>query len=234
MKSESVAKRKRSEQNTPVLMQGQPSGLPDPATTEDVVQGRSWWKTCCAGCCLGLIVLGVLVFVGFRLAWGSGPRSVTRIPDTFPSQLVLFRPEEVREIIYYPGADKGTATKLITGPLGWLESLIQSRGGSTTGTMQSIGGNIQSRLRQLEGRDTVAMRWENVNASRDEIIRHYAGALRQVGIPTPQMRRDPAGLFDEMTGKTSAISFSMLVDDDPAKTGIDSVSVVVEYLVPKQ
>jgi hypothetical protein len=205
----------------------------DESAMEEAVQGRSWWKTCCTGCCLGLIVLGVVIFFGFRLLWGSGPRTVTRIPDTFPTQLVLFRPEEVREIMYYPGADKGTATQLIAGPLAWLEQAISSAGGSASGTAQSIGGNVQSRLRQLEGRDTVAMRWENVNASRDEIIRHYAGALRQVGILSPQMRRDPAGLFDEMTGKTNNLSFSLLVDDDPAKTGIDHVSVVVEYAVSK-
>lgn len=204
-------------------------GLPDPATSDEVIEGRSWWKACCAGCCLGFIALFLGGFLMIRFMWGSGPKTVQELPPNFPSQFVVFRPEAAQEIVYYPGTSKTAATKIVTGPLSWLGQVFG--GGSATGSVQAVGGAINAQLRSLEGRDTVSIRWDNMQVSRDEVLRFYAGALRQVGIYNAQAN-DPKGTWDvHMKGANTALSFSLIMSDDPDRAGIDSMTIVVDYPV---
>jgi hypothetical protein len=210
-------------------MNRQPDPLFD-AAADEAAAGRPWWKVCCMSCCLGMVALVVAFVIGIRWLSGPGPRTVRTLPGSFPSSLVLFRPEEATEILHYPAASKRGATRLVTGPMQWVSNLI-SPGVATTSSPAAIRNAIGRTVERLEGRDTVAIRWEGLASSPDELLRFYTGALRQAGIGSPQARRDPSGTADELTGKNTTMSFSALITDDPITRGTDSITVVVEYVV---
>lgn len=207
-------------------MLGQPIGIPDPAVDDEVTDGRSWWKVCCLGCCLGFLVLFVLIVVGIRFLSGPGPKSVSGLPAGYPAVLV-FRPEEAAQILYYSGASKSSLSRLVATPVAWLVGL-SGGSSSSTGALASL----DMQLRGLQGRDTVTVQWENLNASRDEVLRFYTGALRQAGVSSPKTT-DPNGTWDvHMTGRNATLSFNLLIQDDPDKPAIDRLTVVTEYPVP--
>ena len=206
-------------------MSGQSFGDVKPLRTEEIEEGRPWWKVCCASCCLGFLAIFVLIFFGARLFWGSGPTTVKQLPDQFPAQLVIFRPEEAKEILYYPGKSKTAATKIVTVPLDWIANVI---GGSATSSVRTVGNAISAQVRRLEGRDSVTIRWEYLPVSRDEILRYYAGALRQAGLSS--QTTNPNGTWDvHLTGSNAIMAFDLIVSDDPGKVGIDAMVIVVDY-----
>lgn len=207
-------------------MLGQPVGVPDPAVDDEVTDGRSWWKVCCLGCCLGFLVLFVLIVGGIRLFSGAGPKPVSGLPKGYPPELV-FRPEQATEILYYAGASKGSLTRLIAAPISWIAGL----GGAQS---QGALAALDAQLGRLQGRDTVTIQWSNMNATRDDVLRFYAGALRQDGIVSPKTT-DPNGTWDvHMTGGNATLSFDLLIQDDPDKPGIDALTVVTEYPSPEK
>ena len=195
---------------------------------DDAAEGRSWWKICCTGCCLGIIVLVVLVVAGVRLFAGSGPQPVDRIPVTFPKQLPLYRVETADEMLYYPAAAKNAMTRIATAPLAWVSQFA-----NTDGSVGSVQNAIGAQLRRIEGRDTMVIQWRDLQTSREDLLRFYAGALQQAGLPPGKMRRDDAGLADELTSRSTTISFTLLLTDEPRQPGLDRVIIVVEYAVPE-
>jgi hypothetical protein len=206
-------------------MSGQPLTDVKPLRTEELEEGRSWWKVCCAGCCLGFVALGVVIFFGARLFWGSGPTRITRLPDQFPSQLALFRPEAAAEMLYYPGTSKTAATRIITGPLEWLGGLFPD---TATSSVRSVGSAIAAQARRLEGRDSITIRWEKLRASREDVLRFYAGALRGAGMSS--QATDPNGTWEvHLTGANASMTFDLLMSDDPDVIGIDTMVIAVDY-----
>lgn len=208
-------------------MPSQAWDTPSPSEADDAAEGRPWWKVCCVGCCLGIIALVVALVVGVRLFAGSGPRPVDRIPTTFPAQLPLYRVETADEILYYPAAAKNAMSRIATAPLSWVSHFFGS-----SGDVDSVQNAIGAQLRRIEGRDTVVIRWRKLQTSRDDLIRFYAGALQQAGMPPGQMRRDDGGLADELASRSATISFTLLITDEPLESGLDNVTLVVEYVVP--
>jgi hypothetical protein len=218
-------------------MSGQPIGIPNPSTSDEIEEGRSWWKVCCIGCCLGVLVIIVLLVGGIRFFMGPGPKVVSDIPVSFPSQLTLFRPElKPNEILYFSGSSKSQIARVATGPLNWFNGMANKSGAnfggtSASGSVQSLQQLLSSRLLSLEGFDTVALRWNNLDATPEEITRFYAGSLKQAGIFDPQMRVN--GGITELLGSNDRLKFSMLMVDTPEVPGVDSLSLVVEYPSPK-
>jgi hypothetical protein len=217
-------------------MSGQLLGIPNPSTSDEIEEGRSWWKVCCIGCCISFVVVIVLLFGGIRYFMGPGPKVVTQIPASFPSQLTLFRPELKRdEILFFPSSSKSQIARVVTAPLNWFSSMANksglSFGGmSASGSAQTLQQMFSSRLLSIEGFDTVAMRWSNVNSTPEDISRFYAGSLMQAGIPEPQMRVN--GGVTELIGSSDTLKFSLLIVDTPEVAGVDSISIVVEYPSP--
>jgi hypothetical protein len=228
-------------------MPGQPFDMPTPEAADEVAEGRSWWKVCCGGCCLGIIVLAFVAWAVVRAAAGPGPQSVKTLPESFPSSFTPFRAEEATAITYYPAASQSGVGKIVTGPLGWIARSMGNDTASSTG-LASVTNALTQQFRRLEGRDTVVVRWENLRATRtkagatpnntDPIV-FYAGQLRQSGIPA-LMRCDVAekdclanGTTIQMTGSNGSYNFSLLMTDDPAKAGVDHLTISLDYPVTK-
>jgi len=201
---------------------------PDP---DEVAEGRPWWKVCCGGCCIGIVVLFIVVPLVLHALFRSGPKHVEKIPENYPSELILFRPEEAVEILHYPAASKGAVARLVSAPLALIQRIPVPESVSSTTSAAQLSEAIRTELRRVEGRDTIAIRWSNVDATRDAVLRFYAGALKQAGMPPAQVRRDDATSIDEMLSQRNDLRFSLLLTDDASTKGVESVSVVVEYVV---
>lgn len=220
-------------------MPSQPLGIPNPATSDEVVEGRPWWKICCAGCCLGILAVIVLAFVSFRWLTGPGPERLMTLPDSFPKNFTLYRPEEAREIMYYPASEKGRMMRIVTGPYGWFKGLVGRApaatfgGYSATATTESLQRAIESQVSAYSDKDTVAVRWSGLQATPDDVLRFYAGSFMQVGI-NPQMRRDENAGLVELAGSSPRLRSSLLMVDDSKIAGIDSLTVIVEYQASKK
>jgi hypothetical protein len=204
---------------------------PDP---DQATEGRAWWKVCCTGCCLGVAALFVVIPLLLQFVFNAAPEKVARVPDSYPSQMLLFRPEEAAEILYYPAASKGKVARLLSGPLALIQRIPLPESMSSSTSADQIGRVIREELRRVEGRDTVAVRWSSLNATRDEVLRFYAGALKQAGMPQAQTRRDAAANLDELLSQRPDMRFSLLLTDDPSIRGVENVSVVVEYVVEQK
>lgn len=201
---------------------------PDP---EKLTEGRPWWKVCCGGCCIGVLVLFVVIPLFLQFVFRSAPKRVESLPESYPSQLVLFRPEDAVEILYYPAESKSQVTRVLSAPLALMRHVPVPDSVSSSTSAEQVGEAIQTELRRVEGRDTVAVRWANLDATRNDVLRFYAGALRQAGMPQAQVRRDEGTSIDELLSQRSDMRFSLLLVDDPDIQGVDSVTVVVEYVV---
>jgi hypothetical protein len=193
---------------------------PGQASADEAIEGRPWWKVCCVGC-LGLVILLLVgVFFLLRILPNAGPRSVRELPDDFPADLVLFRPEAAVEILYYPAEDKNRAFRYVTGPLS-----IFARGENA-----ELPKQIEQGLVGVKDFDTVTVHWVNLNAKKDDVLRFYAGAMIQAGIADPQMREQKDGNeLVEMLGLSERLNVKVFLNDDPETAVIDSVTVLVEY-----
>jgi hypothetical protein len=206
-------------------MPGQPIGVPNPAQSDEAAEGRSWWKVCCMGCCLGFVVIAMLLTFGLYFMSGPGPQTVKTLPSTYPKPLV-YLPERASQILYYPATSKNAAARIISGPVTWISSTF---GKSTTST--GIGGAISAQLNAASAMDTVSIRWENLNVSREEVLAFYAGALRQLGVYNP-VTTSPKDTWDvHMIGSGSRISFDLQISDDPGQPGIEMMTVKTAYPV---
>lgn len=210
-------------------MPSQYSGI-DP---DKVAEGRPWWKVCCTGCCLGIMVLFVLVPLTIRFVFQSGPTRVSGLPETFPSQLLLFRPEDAEEILYYPADSKQKTLAFIRAPITWISQWGTPESASSSVSVAQVGNAIQTEITRVEGRDTVAIRWANLDASRDELLDFYIGALKQAGMPFQRVIKEDLGTGTiEINSQRSDTRLSALITDDPATPLIvENVSVIVEYAV---
>lgn len=202
---------------------------PDP---DKVAEGRPWWKVCCVGCCLGFVVLFLAVPIAVRFLFQSGPTRVSALPESFPSQLLLFRPEDAKEILYYPVASKSKTLAFVRAPIAWISQWKTPESASSTASVAQVGNAIQHELKRAEGRNTVAVRWAELEASRDEVLTFYAGSLKQAGMPHQNVIKEDLGTGTiEINSQRGDMRFSLLMTDDRATPLIvESVSVVVEYL----
>lgn len=200
-------------------MSDQPMGIPNPATTEDVIEGRPWWKVCCIGCLFMAIVFVIAILIGLRLFTGStSPQTLRSLPASFPQGVVLFRPEQNDSIVYYPASSKNKNFGIITQSV----KLFGSEG-------DQLSTLLDTGLKSVKDTDTVTIHWSNMDAPADEIIRFYAGAMKQAGVGDPQMKQTSDATVRKMVGLTSRLSLQLLVVDLPDTETVDSITFVVEY-----
>lgn len=200
-------------------MDDQSRGAPDQATMEAAIVGRPWWKVCCMGCLAFIVISLISVYMAIRVFSGTGsPQKLDSLPASFPKDVVVYRPEEVDEIQYYPASSKNKNFNIITEP---LKALGQE--GSQLSKL------LDSGLKNIKDTDTVTIHWSNVDAPREDVIRFFAGAMKQAGIGNPQMKQTSDAAISNMIGLSADLSLKLLVIDRSETKAIDSMTFVVEY-----
>ncbi len=205
-------------------MQDQTAGSVKREAMDEVIEGRSWWKVCLIGCAI-LLAAGLITgFFLIRMFVGSTPKRITTLPEGFPANLVLYRPEDAKEIYFYPGEARGKVFRFMTAPVKFIASMV--------GKSDDLPDFVEEN--PIVNADTVSVLWTDIDATEDEALRFYAGSLRQLGVGSPEMRRSDNGETVEMIGSTETTSFSLVIVDDPNEEGIDTLTIIVEYPSPSE
>jgi hypothetical protein len=201
-------------------------GQQEPVTKEQVdsvIEGRSWWKVCLTGCAILLVAAFVAGFFLIRSFVGSTPKRISVLPDGFPQNLVLYRPEEAREILFYPGEARGKVFRFMTAPVKFIAGLV--------GKGDELPDFADKN--PIETSDTVSVLWTDMDATQDEVLRFYAGSLQQIGVEHPEMQKFNDGETVEMVGSTDTIVFSLVMVNDPKTPEVDTLTVIAEYPSPQ-
>jgi hypothetical protein len=203
---------------------------------DEVRAGRPWWKICCGGCFLFLFVL----IVGAAFLWrgaggGRGPQILTELPANFPPSISLYRLEEAQSIEYFSGGEKNRAFSALLSPLKMFGSVMVSTSNNTDGSasttaIQRLMDTSVSRIEQI---DTVTVRWNSLDVSRDEALRFYLESFQRNGF-TVDARREDATATDNVIARRDDITVQLMLQDVGDVPGIESLVIVVDYLNQNQ
>jgi len=142
-------------------------------------------RTCLTGCgCLVLLIIGIIIFV--RLALGSGPQTLKKVPDNFPNDIPIYDQDNTEKITFVSGKYKNRGIeiaaffpKIILSPL-FLTLNKNEQNTNDTGRIASVKNlwNIIS-APVSDHRDTVQIEWRSLDAEPSFIINYYKTELQK-------------------------------------------------------
>ncbi len=147
-------------------------------------------RACFTGCgCLVLVIIGIILFL--RLALGSGPQTLKKVPDNFPPDLLVlanYDENNIEQITFVSGKYKNRGIeiaaifpKIILSPL----FLTLNKGEQNTNEADRIT-SVKNLWRIIstpvsDHRDTVQVEWRNLGAAPSFIIGYFETELNKEG-----------------------------------------------------
>ena len=142
-------------------------------------------RTCFTGCgCLVLLIIAIIIFM--RLALGSGPETLKKLPDNFPSDMPIYDQENAEKITFVSGKYKNRGVeiaaifpKIILSPL--LLTMNKTEQGTADTSKFTSAKNLWSIISTpvSDHRDTVQVEWRHLDAEPSFIINYYKTELRK-------------------------------------------------------
>src|SRR3989344_1098046 len=142
-------------------------------------------RTCLTGCgCLVLLIIGIIIFV--RLALGSGPQTLKKVPDNFPNDIPIYDIDNNEQITFVSGKYKNRGIeiaaffpKIILSPL-FLTLNKNEQNTNDTGRIASVKNLWQIiSVPVSDHRDTVQIEWRSLDAEPSFIINYYKTELKK-------------------------------------------------------
>jgi hypothetical protein len=142
-------------------------------------------RTCLSGCgCLLLLIIGIIIFM--RLALGSGPQTLKKIPDNFPTDIPVYDENNIEQITFVSGKYKNRAIetaaifpKIILSPfLLTLNKNEQSVNNTDKlASVKNLWKIISAPV--SDHRDTIQIEWRNLDAAPSFITNYYKTELKK-------------------------------------------------------
>lgn len=142
-------------------------------------------RTCLSGCgCLILLIIGIIIFM--RLALGSGPQTLKKIPDNFPTNIPVYDENNIEQITFVSGKYKNRAIeiaaifpKIILSP--FLLTLNKNEQNTNDTNKMTSVTNLWKIISApvSDHRDTVQIEWRNLDATPSFIINYYKTELKK-------------------------------------------------------
>ncbi|MEK7131350.1 MAG: hypothetical protein AAB797_01260 [Patescibacteria group bacterium] len=142
-------------------------------------------RTCFTGCgCLVVLIIGITVFL--RLALGSGPQTLQKVPGNFPDDIPVYDEDNIEQITFVSGKYKNRGIeiaaffpKIILSPL-FLTLNKNEQDTNDAGKLASVK-NLWKIISApvSDHRDTAQIEWRNLNAEPSFIINYYKTELRK-------------------------------------------------------
>ncbi|TSC84759.1 MAG: Uncharacterized protein G01um101413_143 [Parcubacteria group bacterium Gr01-1014_13] len=140
-------------------------------------------RTCLTGCgCLVLLIIGIIIFM--RVALGSGPQTLKKLPDNFPNDIPVYDQDNIEKITFVSGKYKNRGIeiaaffpKIILSPL-FLTLNKNEQNTNDTDKIASVK-NLWSIISApvSDHRDTVQVEWSDLDAEPSFIINYYKTEL---------------------------------------------------------
>jgi hypothetical protein len=207
---------------------------PEPVVVSTEMRaGRPWWKICCGGCCLFLILAVAGGFLLWRgIGGGRGPVALSDLPSNFPPSITVYRLDQARSIEYFSGADKNKGFAALLSPLRYFGSVMmttapseQVESSSTNPLARFVDVNA-ARLGQV---DTLTIRWKSLVATSDEVLRFYREQFRRNEYLIDETRDEAAG-STLLVARRGDVTAQLLIQDVPDVAGLDSITLIIDYL----
>ena len=142
-------------------------------------------RTCFTGCgCLVVLIIGIIIFM--RLALGSGPQTLNKVPDNFPNDIPIYDADNTEQITFVSGKYKNRGIeiaaffpKIILSPL-FLTLNKDEQSTNDAGKLASVK-NLWKIISApvSDHRDTVQIEWRNLDADPSFIINYYKTELQK-------------------------------------------------------
>jgi len=196
-------------------MLGQPS-----ASVDREIEGRSFGTACLVAVAIAVLAFIAVGFLVVRAGIAPGPKMIRQIPQSFPSQFTLYRPERIYEMYTYPASAKRGIVALALGP---LRLLMKATG---KGDLPAV---FDSAVGAVTDRDTISFAWKDLDATTDDVLRFYAGSFKEVGLLNPYVRALEDRTAVEMIATSTHMNASLVIVDQPGTEALDTVTLVVDY-----
>ncbi len=185
------------------------------------IEGRAFWRACIIAAIVGAIAVVGVLFLFVRAGVAPGPKLVDRIPPAFPSQFILYRPEQIYEIYTYPASAKRSAASFALAPIRFI---LQATG------QGGLPAAFQGVVNTATDRDTTSFAWKDVASSTpEEIFEFYAGSFKEVGLANPYVRMLDDKSVIEMVATSTVLNASLVITDHPGAPTVDTVTLIVDY-----
>lgn len=191
-----------------------------------IIVGRPLWKTVLIIGAITFVSLFIVSYFAIRSFSSGGPKRISVLPESFPESFVVYRPEIVKEMYLYSAKDKAKPLALITAPLKMF--------GAKNPAMSQLSQKMEQGTKSYINYDTVTIVWKDVDASVDDVMRFFAGALIGAGVSDPQVRKTDDGTVYQMIGSGSLLEGDVLIVDRPDVDGVDSITCTIAYPAAKE
>jgi len=154
---------------------------------EELNKKRSGFGKACLTSCLFIILFIVGAIIAFRIFAGPGPQVLSKVPDNFPKDILVYDPDGINSITYISGKYKNRSMeiaalfpKVILSPL-----FISLDKNNTSGQQPNNSNTSFQNLWKIittpvgNSRNTVQIDWVNMDADAAFVVEHYKNELQK-------------------------------------------------------
>lgn len=192
-------------------------------------RGRPWFSICCIGCIVLLVGFFVASYAFVRVISGPTSRTVRSLPANYPADLPLFRIQDASSIVHAQGKDRGNMMRIIAVPMKFFAQFSQSTSSQGQGTSDRFAQVWSGYTDQVQGMDVVTVTWEDLNASREDVLRYYADLFQRVRMENQAMRDEATGTDIVLATRPSS-AIQLRLRDVPETPEIDELVITVDYV----
>ena len=190
----------------------------EPPVGELSKQQGSLKKTCLTGCgCVIFLIIAAVAMLRFFI--GSGPSTIAKLPENFPTSIPVYEKDAIDDITFISGVYKHRSTelaaffpKVILSPM--LIHLQRDSGTTSTGFI-SANRNLWNILTTpvSDSRDTIIIRWKNVESEPEFIISYYRQELDKSGFALTETQKNENGsLYFSFENNDTSISGTLIAE----------------------
>jgi hypothetical protein len=205
----------------------------EPPIGELTKQRSSLKKTCLTGCgCVIFLIVGLLLALRFFV--GSGPSTLKKLPDNFPTAIPVYEKDAIEKITFISGTYKNRSIeiaaffpKVILSPM--LLKLRPESSVSSSDGFIAANRNFWNLLTTPVGdaRDTIQIEWTMVDAEPGFIISYYRKELSKENYTISEVQQSGNSLqfsFESGDGINGVLITETNLEDHP---GTDYAALTV-------
>ncbi|MFA6105045.1 MAG: hypothetical protein WC725_00390 [Patescibacteria group bacterium] len=205
----------------------------EPPIGELSKQRSSLKKTCLTGCgCVIFLIVGALLALRFFV--GTGPSTIKKLPDNFPTAIPVYEKDSIEKITFISGTYKNRSIeiaaffpKVILSPM--LLQLRRETSTSSSGGFIAANRSFWSLLTTPVGdaRDTIQIEWKSIDAEPGFIISYYRKELSKENFTISEVEQNGNTLqfsFESGDGISGTLLTETDLEDHP---GTDYAALTV-------
>ena len=192
-------------------------------------------RTCLTGC--GCIFIFIIASI-FLLKFATGPRTkkLDEVPNNFPESIPLYDSDNIQEISFTSGKEKGRiieitafVPKLILSPI-----ILGLDKKTDTNTKKTDGWqNFVDLMKDpiVDQRDTTVVEWTEMPAEPWFVQSYYETELKNSGYTT-ERDNEENNTIRKLDFELDEIEGILQIKDDPTQSGTDYVSLTIKIPTP--